>query len=119
MNTCNHTDAERAMSDTPERKNNWMNRQRFVVSAEQHAAFKRLKKLFNCKICGRVFKVGDTARWIYANSTPGMQTGNFFVCGDCDGDDPTVLAKAKEQFELAVKLAKQWDIYGPDWQRDP
>lgn len=28
------------------------------------------------------------------------------------------MERAKESLDMAVKLAKQWDIYGPDWERD-
>lgn len=94
----------------------WLNRKLFTLSAETHQGFKRVKKVLNCKLCGHILQVGDKARWIYANGTPGMGTGNFFVCGDCDGEDATVLAKAKEQFAMAVTLSKRWGIYGPDWQ---
>jgi len=94
----------------------WLNRQPFILSAETHQGFKNIKKLLNCKLCGHILQVGDKARWVYANGTPGMVTGNFFVCGDCDDEDAAVLAKAKDQFTTAVTLAKRWGIYGPDWQ---
>ncbi len=96
--------------------NLWLNGQPFVISAETHKGFLHVKKLFNCKLCWHKFEVGDSARWIYANGTPGMGTGNFFVCKKCDGETAVVLAKAKENFALAIALAKRWGIYGPDWQ---
>lgn len=103
--------------EPPERKHSqWLNGKAFVLSAETHQGFKNVKKTLNCKLCGHILQVGDKARWIYANGTPGMGTGNFFVCGDCDGENADVLAKGKEQFALAVTLAKRWGIYGPDWQ---
>lgn len=106
------------MSETiPERKHStWLDRKPFVLSAETHQGFKNVKKRLLCRLCGHVLQVGDKARWIYANGTKGMCTGNFFVCGNCDGEDAVVLAKAKESFELARTLAQRWDIYGPDWQ---
>lgn len=94
----------------------WIDRKPFVVSAEQANAFKRLKKPFNCKLCGHDFKAGDTARWIYANGTSGITTGNFFVCGGCDEADADLMTRAQQEFRLAVSLAKKWGIYGPDWQ---
>lgn len=72
----------------------------------------------NCRLCGHVFAEGDGARWIYCNSTPGQGTGNFFVCSACDDTDENCMAKAKESRALAVRLAKQWGIYGPDWERE-
>lgn len=96
-------------------------RKGFVVTAEQaklHWGGRKDGSNFACRLCGHRLKEGDKARWIYANSTPGMHTGNFFVCGDCDGSDEDVLARAKASFEQAVKLAKQWNIYGPDWAQD-
>lgn len=93
----------------------WLNGERFTVDERTHESFKRVKKEFCCRLCGHTFKVGDSARWIYANGTPGMGTGNFFVCGSCDGPDEEVMPRAKESLTLAIKLAKQWGIYGPDW----
>lgn len=94
-------------------------RKSFQINNEILAAFKRTKKRFNCKLCGHNFEVGDTARWIYANSKESpVRCGNFFVCGKCDGDDDAVLLRAKDSYELATQLAKQWDIYGPEWQDD-
>lgn len=62
---------------------------------------------FRCKLCGHQFAVGHTVRWVYANDA-GIGTGNFFVCERCDG--PDLLQRAKESRDLAVKLAKQWDL---------
>lgn len=73
----------------------------------------------SCKLCGRQFEVGDKARWIYCNSTPGQGTGNFFVCSKCDGSDAEVMARAKASLEEAIRVAKQWNIYGPDWAKGP
>lgn len=97
----------------------FMDRKAFQVTEETHAAFKKIRKRFNCKLCGRVFAVGDTARWIYANfkDSP-VRCGNFFVCGKCDAEDSTVLDRAKLSYDQAASLAKQWDIYGPEWQDD-
>lgn len=105
------------MSETtiaPAKANAWRNQEPFTVSQETYDAFKRIKKDFWCKLCGKKLTPGSAARWIYANGTPGMGTGNFFVCAECDG--PDVLARGKASLELAVKLAEQWGIYGPDWQ---
>lgn len=110
-------ETETKLTEPSQRKHNqWLNGQLFVLSPETHQGLKNVKKLLNCKLCGHILKPGDKARWIYANGTPGIQTGNFFVCGNCDGESAVVLAKAKEQFTLAVTLAKRWGIYGPDWQ---
>lgn len=90
----------------------------FIVTDGDISTFKRIKKPYHCKLCGHKFAAGDTARWIYANGTPGACTGNFFVCKDCDGETSDVIKRGAESLAMAVKLAKQWDIYGPDWQRD-
>ena len=107
------------MSETIERPkaNVWLNGQAFSVSKETFEAFKRIRKGFMCRLCGHELRVGDLARWIYCNGTPGQATGNFFVCGKCDGPNEQVMAKGKESLALTTKLAKQWGIYGPDWQR--
>lgn len=69
----------------------------------------------SCKLCGVKLHIGDQARWIYANSS-GAGTGNFFVCKACDGEDAEVIERAKASLAEATRLAKQWSIYGPDWQ---
>lgn len=90
----------------------------FTVTEKDVADFKRYNKRFNCKLCDRDFVVGDVARWIYANGSQSpVRCGNFFVCNRCDGTNEDVLQCAKLSFEQAVKLAKQWGIYGPDWQQ--
>lgn len=89
----------------------------FTVTANDVATYKRLKKRYHCNLCGHKFTEGDLARWIYANGTPGAGTGNFFVCSSCDlGLNSQIIERAKESLALATKLAKQWDIYGPDWE---
>ena len=88
----------------------------FVVNQKTFDAYARIKKPFNCSLCGHKFAVGDKARWVYANSTKDARCGNFFVCADCDGDG--VLQRGIESHKLATKLAIQWGIYGPDWQRE-
>lgn len=92
------------------------NQKPFVVTPDEHKQFSRGRR-FNCRLCGHDFKPGDTVRWVYANfpESP-VKSGNFFVCSDCDGLD--VLQRAAESFGQAVKLAKQWDVYGPEWQKD-
>lgn len=102
---------------TERKHSEWLDGKPFVLSSETHQGFKNVKKVLNCKLCGKILQVGDNARWIYANGTPGMGTGNFFVCGNCDGENADVMAKGKEQLALAVTLAKRWGIYGPDWQQ--
>jgi rubredoxin len=89
----------------------------FTVTKDTLAAFKRLHKAFNCSLCGHVFTESDVARWIYANGTPGARTGNFFVCSNCDGENSEVIERASASLKEAIRLAKQWGIYGPDWQR--
>jgi len=98
--------------------NTWLDGKQFIVSVDIFDAFKHIKKPFGCKLCGHKFQVSDSARWIYANGTKGIGTGNFFVCKTCDGEQSDVLSRAKNSYETAVKLAKQWDIYGPDWEQD-
>lgn len=91
-------------------------RKPFVVTAENVATFKRIKKSYHCALCGHRFSEGDGARWIYANNTTGSP-GNFFVCAPCDsGSDGELIQKGIGSFRLAVNLAKRWGIYGPDWQ---
>lgn len=91
---------------------NFLNGQSFVV--DEADLQRKFGGGFHCKICGQKFKVGDVVRWVFANGTKDQGTGNFFTCSPCD--TPDVLHKAKESLRLAVKLAKQWGIYGPDWQ---
>lgn len=93
-------------------------RKQFEVSAPTLAAFQlRKSKAFCCALCGHVFALFDKARWIYCNSTPGQGTGNFFVCDKCDGTDEECRTKGKASHEAAIKSAKAWGIYGPDWER--
>ena len=100
----------------------WTNGKPFVLTAEQirlrWGGYRRGKLI--CRLCGHVFTAGDTARFIYGNTkregAPQPQAGNFFTCEKCDGED--VLVRADVQHTLAVTLAKQWNIYGPDWQED-
>lgn len=94
----------------------WTDMKAFVVDDRTHQSFKSLKKRFHCSLCGHDFKVGDTARWIYANGTKGSP-GNFFVCSQCDGETATVIQRGIESRREAVRLAKNWGIYGPDWQQ--
>ena len=90
----------------------------FRVTQGEFDAFKRLNKHFGCSLCGHEFRVDDSARLIFDNGTPNQGTGNFFVCHKCDEpSDESILAKAKESRAIAVKMAKQWGIYGPDWVR--
>lgn len=93
--------------------NTWTNGKPFSVTDEHLKG--HWGSGFECRLCGEKFKFGETIRWVYCNSTPGLGTGNFFVCQKCDGDD--VKERAKKQLEEAVKLAKRWGIYGPDWER--
>lgn len=96
--------------------NTWLNGEPFEVSETTLTSFRRVKKRFGCSLCGHEFKAGERARWIYANSTPGQCTGNFFVCFKCDGLTTDVLERAKQSLETTVKMARAWGIYGPDWQ---
>lgn len=90
-----------------------------MATPELIAGFSKRRRLFSCVLCGHVFIPGDTARWIYANfaGSP-VNCGNFFVCQSCDAADEIILQCAKIGYEDAVKKAKQWNIYGPDWQSD-
>lgn len=91
-------------------------RQPFIVTEVQMKL--RWGGGFWCKLCGHKFVTGDRVRWVYANGTKDQRTGNFFVCNLCDGNDSDVLSRANASFMEAVKLAKQWGIYGPDWERE-
>lgn len=96
--------------------NNFTSQKPFTVNEALRKAYTKHHYPLDCKLCGKELQTGDKARWIYANGTPGMATGNFFVCGACDDVTEIILAKAKEQYALAVTLAKRWGIYGPDWE---
>ena len=89
----------------------------FEITGELVRTFQRVRKSkpFACSLCGHAFRPGDIGRWIYANGTPEALMGNFFVCGPCDGPDAEVIKRAIGSYANAVKLAKQWGIYGPDW----
>lgn len=93
-------------------------RKQFIVTGKEGEALRRVRRRFGCALCPHIFVEGDKARWIYCNSTPGQQTGNFFVCEKCDGTDGDCMARGKASLTQATALAKQWDIYGPDWQRE-
>lgn len=41
---------------------------------------------FRCYLCGHRFQVGETWRFVFANSTKGA-FHNFLVCPSCDGPD--------------------------------
>jgi hypothetical protein len=69
-----------------------------------------------CPLCGRKFKAGDVARFVFANGTKAAQCGNFFTCDACDGED--VFQRAIDDFNAAREGAIRWGIYGPDWQAD-
>ena len=71
-------------------------------------AFKKLKKRFGCTLCGKIFKAGDTKRWVYANDS-GVGCGNFFVCGNCDGED--VLERGIADFKKMQEAVKRWQWY--------
>lgn len=70
---------------------------------------------FHCKLCGHKFKENDIVRFVFGNHS-GHTCGNLLVCQYCDGED--VLVRADKSYNEAVKLAKQWSIYGPDWQNE-
>jgi len=97
----------------------WTDGKPFIVDDAKMNGFKHVKRRFGCSLCGDEFKNGDGARWIFANfkASP-VRSGNFFVCQKCDGPQEDVLARATLSYKQAVRLAKQWGIYGPDWQRD-
>ncbi len=90
----------------PIMKSKWTDQKPFVASPEDTK--KRWGGGFVCKMCGHKFISGDTVRWVYANGTAGMGTGNFLVCARCDG--PDILDRAKADFELALSSSKRWGI---------
>jgi hypothetical protein len=83
----------------------------FTVTAE-HLRLKWPSQGFRCHVCGHKFSVGDTARFVWSRHRTACP--NFFTCVDCDGDD--VADRAGDCYRTAVQLARQWGIYGPDWQ---
>lgn len=82
----------------------------FRVAQEHVVGFTRHRKPWCCSLCGHVFAAGDIARWVYANSTPGLGCGNFFVCPKCDGENGEVLERAKANFQQAIAASKRWGI---------
>lgn len=93
------------------------NQNPFEVTEELRKGFTRGKRRFQCSMCGHEFAVGDVAKWVYANYADSpVRCGNFFVCQT--HDLPNVMELAAESYNNAKKLAKQWGIYGPDWQND-
>ena len=63
-----------------------------------------------------------------ASNSSNAGTGNFFVCDGCDGPDADIINSGPCRFMViasayhcgpgvadATRLAKQWNIYGPDW----
>ena len=86
----------------------------FIVTDEQTKA--RWGGGFWCPLCGDNFEVGHRVRWV---SAAGSGFRNFFVCAKCDtGNNAELIELAKEGYQQAAKLAKQWGIYGPDWERE-
>ena len=55
--------------------------------------------LFRCKICGHVFKLGDTFRFIFGQMGR-KNVGNILVCSKCDSGNESVL----EQFILMNEM---------------
>lgn len=87
----------------------------FLVTKQLLEAFKRKRRPWCCALCGHLFAEGETARWLFSN----RRCGNFFFCQPCNqGSNEEILTKAEASFTNAVALARQWDIYGPDWQKD-
>lgn len=41
-------------------------------------------RAFRCYLCGHPFRVGDTARWVFAGAA---RCRNFLTCSECDGPD--------------------------------
>lgn len=79
----------------------------FVLTAEilarrwsGHADGRTLR----CHLCGEHVLIGQTIRWVYANSSAhlGCRSGNFFVCATCDG--PNVLERAGRHEENGRKM---------------
>ncbi len=91
-----------AAGDVPRKHSQWLTGKPFNVDEDTVEGFAMVKKKFRCNLCGHTFGVGDPARWVYCNSTPGQSTGNFFVCAACDGPD------VMERGQRAFKLAQLW-----------
>lgn len=85
----------------------------FILDTKFFEGITERNQKFCCNICGEDFKVGDTVRWIYAGSI-GMV--NFWTCTKCDGED--ILERGKASIQEAIKQARKWDIYGPDWEKE-
>lgn len=66
-----------------------------------------------CFLCSRFFSLGDIARWVYTNSTPGAH-GNPFVCAGCDG--PDVMARIIELNRVAREFL-WWFV--PEYYGEP
>lgn len=91
----------------------------FTVTDKMLATYKRLKKRFDCLLCGLTFQQGDVARFIMANNGSEFKYDNFFVCMYCDAgnctneDNPIILRRAtakaaelKKLQELVNRLAE-------------
>jgi len=52
----------------------------FAATPERVASLNKYGRVWQCALCGHKFAAGDVARWVYANGTRDMATGNFFVC---------------------------------------
>lgn len=88
------------------------NQKPFLVTEKELQAWAKIKN-WHCSLCGEDFKLGHTARWVFGGP---QKFRNFFVCSNCDCEN--VIDKAIESYNLAVKMAKQWEIYGPDWEKE-
>lgn len=68
---------------------------------------RRPREAFGCLICGHVFEVGDTYRWVYANGKGSpFRGGNFFICEGCDCPDDEALQKAADVWPNKVILER-------------
>lgn len=86
----------------------WIKGKPFNVTSEDVSAFNKHGRDWSCSLCGHKFKTGDVSRWVYANGTPGAQTGNFFVCLLCDGED--VIDRAVKDLKQTMQAMKRWRI---------
>jgi hypothetical protein len=82
----------------------------FEVTPEISTALKRIHKMLGCLLCGNAFKVGEQARFVFANCADApFKYGNFFVCTNCDAgacdtsSNPILLKRAAELADEMVQ----------------
>jgi hypothetical protein len=72
---------------------------RVMTEADFNSKWGLHRGKLHCTLCNHQFQVGETWRWVFANSqTPSY--GNFQVCTKCDGPD------VMDRYQAACKLLR-------------